>query len=443
MNLEHPSMKIILILLDGLGDRSYSSLNDQTPLQAAKTPNLDRLAQLGGNGLYHAAALGQCLPSENAHFLIFGYDLERFPGRGLLEAVGWEIPFHDEDGLFLAHLAGAKWREDEPILVHGKKEIAADIEETSLLYEAVAEYETGGIRFKLHQTGHNDAILVLRGPVSPFVSDSDPMVRGFSLARIHPLSENPEPRRSARTAHALNAYLSYCHKVFSGHELNLRRQAAGHKVANFLVTQRGGRRIRQQSFLQRWGLSGMLIASGVVYGGLAQELGFTFVRATDSSDPGKDLEERIQWALSDTSHDFFHVHTKAPDEAAHKEGPEEKAAVIERLDSGLNKLVKIAEKQTDLLVVVMADHSTPSRSLLIHSGESVPIVMVGSTVRRDDVESFNEVSAAGGCLGLLRGHEVMTNILNFADRAALQGHHLGPVKRPYVARDYEPFKLTD
>ena len=48
-------MKIILVLLDGIGDRSYKLLDRRTPLQAATTPNLDRLAQMGSNGLFHDA----------------------------------------------------------------------------------------------------------------------------------------------------------------------------------------------------------------------------------------------------------------------------------------------------------------------------------------------------------------------------------------------------
>ena len=81
-------MKTIIILLAGIGDRSYEVLNQRTPLQAAATPNLDRLAFLGSNGLFHATMPGQCLPSEIAHFLLFGYELNEFPGRGLLEAAG-------------------------------------------------------------------------------------------------------------------------------------------------------------------------------------------------------------------------------------------------------------------------------------------------------------------------------------------------------------------
>jgi 2,3-bisphosphoglycerate-independent phosphoglycerate mutase len=143
------------------------------------------------------------------------------------------------------------------------------------------------------------------------------------------------------------------------------------------------------------------------------------------------------------SHDFIHVHTKVPDEAAHTGDPRRKQAAIAALDRGLDDLVKALEERHDLLVVVTADHSTPSISPLIHSGEPVPLTMVGPTVRRDRVESFDEVSAAGGCLSLLRGQELMLTILNHADRSALLGHRLGPAERPYVPRDYDSFKLTD
>ncbi len=65
--------KCLLILLDGLGDRAIEPLNWETPLQSARTPHLDHLAEIGANGLYHAGIMGQALPSENAHFSMFGY----------------------------------------------------------------------------------------------------------------------------------------------------------------------------------------------------------------------------------------------------------------------------------------------------------------------------------------------------------------------------------
>jgi len=436
-------MKIILILLDGIGDRSYPVLDLRTPLQAAHTPNLDRLARMGSNGLFHAASPGQCLPSETAHYLLFGYDLEKFPGRGLLEAVGEGVAFDDSDVLCLAHLAGVTWQNRVPILAQGRDDIVGNEQEIGGLFGAITPYEAHGIGFRLHQTRRNDAILVLSGRPSPYVSDSDPMVCGRAMARVWPLSNNPEPEQAALTAKALNEYLTYCHSVLSNHEINRLRQAKNLPPANFLATQRCGRRIVQEPFIQRWGLSGMLIASVSVYGGLAHELGLTFLRAKDGPDPGQDLRERIRLALADTSHDFIHVHTKTPDEAAHTGEPERKEAAIAALDRGLDELVKAVETRDDLLVVVTADHSTPSISPLIHSGEPVPVTLVGPTVRRDRVDRFDEVSAAVGCLGLLRGRELMLTILNCADRSSLLGHRLGRTEKAYVPETYEPFKLTD
>ena len=80
---------------------------------------------------------------------------------------------------------------------------------------------------------------------------------------------------------------------------------------------------------------------------------------------------------------------------------------------------------------------------MIHSGELVPVTLVAQTVRRDNVDTFDEVSAAAGCLGLLRGRELMLMILNCVDRSALLGHRLGKTEKVYVSSSYEPFKLTD
>ena len=433
-------MKIILVLLDGLGDRSYKVLDYRTPLQAASTPNLDRLALLGSNGLFHAASPGQCLASETAHYLLFGYDLETFPGRGLLEAVGERVVFDDSDVLCLVHLSGVTWQNNVPMLTQGRDDIEGD-EDIAELFCAITPYEAHGICFRLHQTRRNDAILILSGQASPHVSDSDPMVPGRAMARIWPLSNNPEPEQAQRTAKALNEYLTYCHRVLASHEVNCQREAKNLPPANFLATQRCGRRIVQEPFDERWGMAGMLIASPSIYGGLAHELGLTLIQAKDGQDAGEDLRDRIRLALADASHDFIHVHTKVPDEAAHKGDPNGKKAAIAALDRGLDELLQAIESRDDLLVVVTGDHSTPSISTLIHSGEPVPVMLVGPTVRRDRVDAFDEVSAATGCLGLLRGRELMLTMLNHADRSVLLGHRLGRIERAYVASGYEPFKM--
>jgi len=401
------------------------------------------LASLGSNGLFHASSSGQCLPSETAHYLLFGYDPRYFPGRGLLEAVGDDIPFHDDDILSLAHLSSIEWQDGLPILTQGRKETKGTAEEMGQLFSTISSYQKGKISFRLHQTRLNDAILVVSGPVSPYISDSDPMVLGRTMAQVQPLQGNPEPMEAESTAQAVNSYLTHCHRRLSDHPLNRLRREKGYPEANFLATQRTGRRIEQEPFQKRWGLKGVVMASPSVYLGLARELGLTPWSICDHDDPEKDLKNKIQIALTDEDHDFFHIHTKAPDEAAHTGDPMKKVDAITSLDRGVADLVEAAETTNDLLIAVTADHSTPSVSSLIHSGEPVPLTLVGPDVRRDQVETFDEISAATGCLGFLKGAELMEMLVNYSHRSALIGHRLGPVERAYYPDDYKPFKLSD
>ncbi|MGD9160641.1 MAG: alkaline phosphatase family protein [Desulfobacteraceae bacterium] len=424
-------MKILQILLDGLGDRAYKELGYKTPLQAAHTPNLDYLAGIGSNGIFHASIPGECLPSEIAHYLMFGYERDDFPGRGLLEAVGDNVTFQDDDILCLSHLADISFDNGVPILIKGRDEITGDKEILGKLFRNISKYKTRGITFRLVQTRRNDATLIMSGKVSPYISDSDPIVKGNPIASIELVENNPEPEMAENTAGALNEYLCYCHKILSSQK---------HK-ANFLVTQRCGRRRVQKSFEKIWGLKGLLMASASIYTGLANEIGLDYITVKDSKNPGKDLSERINIALKDKEHDFFHVHTKAPDEAAHKGTPEHKKVIITELDKCFTGLIKEINKRDDLLVAITADHSTPSDSPLIHSGEPVPIMITGPNVRRDNVDTFDEINAANGCLGFLRGKELILMLLNYADRSMLTSHQLGSEKRVYYPGQYPVFNI--
>jgi len=436
--------KIVLVLLDGLGDRSYEALNYRTPLEAAAVPNLDRLASMGCTGLYHPTRPGECLPSETAHYRLFGYGMEEFPGRGLLEAAGGGVPFGPSDVLCIAHLFSAGPRVKGGPVLYGEswKRVPAGESELEALYEAVMPFESEGVRFTLYRLRDNEGVLRLEGEVSPFVSDSDPMASGKPMARIVPLRPCPEPEKAARTARALNLFLVHCRKTLKNHPVNRDRIQRGLPPLDFLATQRCGRRVPVEPFSERWGLRGLVIGSGTVFHGLASELGMDFVHSA-VGDPARDLQEKTTLALDDTSHDFIHVHTKAPDEAAHRGNPLEKAKVVEALDLGLKGLVEALDSCEDLLVVVTADHSTPCGSPLIHSGEPVPLLMCGQNVRRDRVGCFDENHAAAGGLGLLKGEELMLTLLSTTGRAVLLGHRLGEAPKAYSTSAYEAFMDTD
>jgi 2,3-bisphosphoglycerate-independent phosphoglycerate mutase len=247
-----------------------------------------------------------------------------------------------------------------------------------------------------------------------------------------------------RTAALLNRYLRWCHRELDGHPLNRRRREAGRVSLNALICQRAGRLEPVPPFADRWGLRGLIIAAGFMYLGLGRLLGMAVEPCRDSADPGADLAARLRTAIHRLDdHDFVHVHTKAPDAAAHTKEPTAKMRVIESLDRGLAAVIDDLLAREDCFLVVTADHSTPSGGPLIHSGEPVPLCVVGPGIRRDDVRCFDEVAAAGGALGQVAGADFMYLVLNWLDRAKLVGLRDDPTGRPYWPGRCRPLRLTD
>lgn len=432
-----------MILLDGAGDRSFPELNHRTPLQAARTPALDQIAENGANGLYHAALLGQALPSENAHFAMFGYDMDAFPGRGALEALGAGISLDAGQVALLAHFVSVRRSPDAELMLIDGKPQALDDEIQSLLL-AVGDYATDGIQLRLHQTHGFRGILTLSGDVAPFVTDSDPIETGRPLTAVTPWQRFADDPQSRKTAKAIESYLEWTYHTLAPHPVNRQRQKRGQPPLNGLVTQRAGRLRKATPFSELNGLRGLSIASGIVYHGLCTYLGMDVRRVADSADPGNDLSRRLQMALAALpDYDFIHVHTKMPDEAAHRKDPLYKTRVLEALDQGIGAVWPKLAADPELLIVVAADHSTPSAGPLIHSGEAVPLTFCGPGVRRDRVRRYDEVSTAGGALGVVRGKELMYLIINHLDRAKLHGLMDTPADQAYWPGGADPFVLKN
>jgi len=432
--------KCILILLDGIGDRSFEQLGQQTPLQAAKTPVLDKLSEGGANGLYHAALLGQALPSENAHFLMFGYDMSGFPGRGALEALGTGIKLGSKDVAVLSHFACL--HESDGCLVVDQRKPEISDNEISRLIQAVEKYNRQGVNIRFIQTGGIFGIIVLTGDVAPSITDSDPFIDGRPLIAISPWAEFKNDIASQNAALALKEYLVWTYGQLNDCPVNQSRISKGQAAVNGFVTQRAGQLKDVIPFNQSYGLRGLSIASGLVYTGLSAYIGLDAKKVVDTEDLEKDIADRLNTAYESLNdYDLVHVHTKAPDEAAHTKDPDAKKSVIESLDRGIGRAIGPLMDDPEVLLIVTADHSTPSSGPLIHSGESVPLMFYGQGVRRDGVSRFNEVDVATGALGSVRGKELMYLILNHLDKAKLQGIMDTPVDQPYWPGDYEPFRL--
>lgn len=434
-------MRCILLLLDGLGDRGHAVFNGQTPLQAAHTPNLDAIARAGMTGLFHAHLQGTALPSELAHFVIFGYALEEFPGRGLIEAIGEGIPVADGDVALLTRIFGVEHQGQQLVLTQEDPKVEVSV--CTALQEDIRYFSHGGVDVEFVPTKGIGGILLLRGDVSAAVTDSNPITEGRPLMEVMPLQGHENDPAAVRTAAVLNEYHRWSHARLTAHSLNRQRVESGTFPINAVGAQRAGKRRVLAPFAERWGFNGLMIASGSIYHGLGNVIGMETRRVKDTGDPEKDLVERLRMAKEATEYDFIHVHTKMPDEAGHKRDPLYKKQVIEALDRAVAYAVKEILPDEDILFVVTADHSTAAAGRMIHTGETVPIAMAGKYTRRDTVAAFDEISCANGALGPVRGRELMYLVLNSLDRGKLWGLMDSPVDQPYSPGRYRPLTVAD
>lgn len=432
-------MRCIFVILDGIGDRGHECFNGKTPLYWANTPNLDYLSSIGMNGLYHTVSQGIPMSSETAHFLMFGYELEEFPGRGFIEAIGEEINVGKNDVAILCHLCCVEEKNNNLILKWGFPEI--ETHKADILKETINYYEFNDIKIELHNSKKTQGFLILKGDVSEKVTDSDPIYEGRSILKVLPIQYKKITKASIKTAEALNNYLIWSYNKLKNHIINRERLTNSLLPINAIVTQRPGKYKKIQPFENKWGLKGLSITSGSIYWGLCKMLGMDVIKVYDSGDIEKDLIERLKIAKEAYEFDFIHVHTKMPDEASHKKNPFYKKEVIELIDKAMSYAINEIIIDKEILLIITADHSTASSGSLIHSGETVPITMVGKYVRKDNVKNFNEIDCASGALGILKGKELIYLVLNFLDKAKLHGLMDSPIDNLYYPSNSESLKL--
>ncbi len=428
-------------MLDGIGDRSHGILGYTTPLQKARTPAMDKLARRGCTGLYHPGLCGQSFPSESSHFIIFGYDMDDFPGRGPLEALGAGIHFEKNDVVVLAHLACADEKEGNLILKEEKPDIGAD--EARHLYDSIKHYSRKQTEVTAWQIKGINGVIAISGGMSPDITDSDPVITERPVSEVRPWDMSGDAAPAGQCAQLMNSYLRWAYHVLSSSPVNAARKKAGLRPVNVMVTQRAGRLKEVLPLRERYGLRALSISSSTIYRGIGSCIGMDHVHCP-SAPAAQDMEAKLRLALQKAGeYDLIHVHTKEPDEAAHQKNPLAKVRVIEEIDRGIKKALPELMKRDDLFIVVMADHSTPSDGPLIHSGEPVPVIFHGRGVRRDSVKQFDELSASRGALGLLRSNEMMLSILNAMDRSVLLGMRDSPADLPYWPGKPSPLKISE
>ncbi|MZQ96109.1 MAG: phosphoglycerate mutase [Acidaminobacter sp.] len=447
-------IKTIMFLLDGVGDRGQPALGGLTPLQAARLPNLDRIAKAGETGLMVPFRPGIPLGTDHAHYLLFGYQPEEYPGRAVIDTIGEGLELSPEDivlrtswatvgpGAAQKHLSTAVERpstamvyssmETEPpregyncFIIQERFTPGIDRQAAEILAAALPEMFEG-IRAEWHFSHDSHGFLILRDCAAHFdpqVSDTDPFYEGQQVMACKPFETASE--KASALAGWINRYLIEVHRRLRTSELNQKRVACGQLPGNFMLTKWAGRLQLPEAFQLRNGMRSAIIASSKLLKGVAASLQMDYYECGDYHEAVK-LSHQLDY-------DYIHVHTKAPDTAAHTKKPEEKVRVLEALDQAFEAL----HASDDYLYIVTGDHSTASSGSLIHSGESVPVVFLGTMTRGDLGSAFDEVACGLGGLRITAG-DVMPMVLNLTDRAKLYHLRAGEKRRLYRAMHVEP-----
>lgn len=203
--------------------------------------------------------------------------------------------------------------------------------------------------------------------------------------------------------------------------MNEERVANGLLPANFILTRGAGSMVELEPIASKMNFRGCCIAAGSTVLGVAKLAGYTTItdiRMTGSMDT--DVELKAKLALEQiVHHDIVYVHLKAPDLMGHDNEPLKKAQSLEMFDRMVGIIaVQLSE---DVYLALAADHSTPCE-VKEHTGEPVPVVIYGPSIRRDRVTSYNEMDCAYGALGRMSGSEFVRTLHGLMGYVKKQGN---------------------
>jgi len=419
-------MKLLYIVIDGMGDLPIEELGGRTPLEAAATPNLDFLAHNGQAGLMYTVRKNVAPESDAAVISLLGYDPFKYStGRGVIEAVGAGIEFKNGDLALRCNFATlGKGKE----IIDRRVARSLTTEEAATLAKAANEQvklDSCPATFDFRNTSGHRAVLVIRNKkcsLSSNITNSDPayaVVNGIGVATpnatmVLQKCEPTDDSEAARTsAQLVNEFISKTHDLWENHEINQKRLAQGKLKANILLTRDAAHLLPNFfNINEKYKVSFAALADMQAENGIAKLAGMTSSLLPPPSDNLEhDCEIRVKKILEILpKHDCFYIHLKGPDEPGHDGDCQRKTSVISAIDKYFfGELLKEINLQ-DTLVCVTSDHATPC-SLKVHSDTAVPVLISGYKVKPDKIDKFCEKECKKGSLGVLKHGFLLVPIL--------------------------------
>lgn len=376
--------KLVLLVLDGVGDLATPEQGFLTPLESAVTPNLDKLSKISAQGRMTPVAPGITPGSGPGHLALFGYDpLEYQVGRGVIEALGLGVELEAGD---VAARANFCTLDAEGIVTDrraGRIETEVCEELCALLSSKITKIEDTKVIVKPGK-GHRFVVIFrgkgLEGPLT----DADPHREGRPIPSVEPV--NAKSAKAKKAAGLIAAFYEQALPLIKDRQ-----------PANGFLMRGIAHQPKIPSFEERYRLRPACLAVYPMYKGLAQLVGMKKIEGAQT------IREQFETYLNEyDNHDFFFIHFKYTDMHGEDGNFDAKRKAIEELDNALPLLL---EKKPDVLAIT-GDHSTPCK-LKGHSWHPQPVLLHSEYTGSDKLDRFTETGANIGSLGVFEAKHLI------------------------------------
>jgi len=412
-------MKGVLIILDGLGDLPVKQLNGKTPLEAAKTPNLDFLANRSEMGYMYPVKPGFIPESDEAIVSIFANDLISST-RGQLEAKGAGFKLIRGDLAIRANFATIDNTKNGNIIDRraGRTLTTAEAE---ILAKDINNKIKLSNDFVFKPTIQHRGVLVIKGGLSDNISSND--VNFYEQGKLREAKKTnlckplDEEENSQYTSNILNEFLQQAFEILDKHPINEERRRKGLMPANYLLLRGFGIEIPKLKIYKKWGsLAYMPLEIGFSkLCGMETET-FEYPKLKDI-DVYKNLYEGLDKMCNlsikflkknNKKIDYVYLHIKEIDVPGHDNKPFEKKEMMEYVDKTLFKFLRKFAPPNEIKIVVTGDHSTPCK-LKSHSADPVPVLFFHKDTLPHE-NKFSERTAVKGSLGKIEGKDLLKKV---------------------------------
>ena len=410
---------MVYVLLDGVGDLPHPNLVGKTPLDAASTPNLDRLAKNGTMGQVITVGKGIAPESDIAVFNMLGYKFKHndYAGRGVVEAIGIGIDFKDGDLALRGNFATLN---DDGVIIDrraGRNIEKQDTEAVSNEIEEKIKFSDENATAIITPTIGHRLVIRIRSDctLSSNISNTDPAygrVDGMGIARAVtdflkiekclPLDEESHTKLASKL---VNELTEQSLDIMKKSKVNERRKENDKKLLNGILLRDAGNIYPKVTPIND--LHSMKFSCIV---DMPVEIGISKILKMKTYDAGgrTDYEEKAKVAAKAMDEqNAVYVHLKGPDEFGHDGDAQGKMENIEEIDKRFFGTLLDNIDSSKVAVIVSADHSTPCINKG-HSADPVPLLISGDMVTNDDTQRFTETEAKKGRIGLIDGAQVIT-----------------------------------